>query len=91
MKPIGYTNEKPGDEGTALVPVYKLTDEQKQLQNDAKGYMNLIEELEEQLKDAEEGLSAIRQKCTHHVHRDVGGFPMDQRYCVICEEYRGML
>jgi hypothetical protein len=91
MKPIGYSNKKPGDESTDIVPVFDLTSAQAVTHVQATAAAALVKKLEKELSAAQDRLDQIQTKCTHHVHRDEGGFPYDQRYCVLCGAYRGML
>lgn len=86
-EPIGYTNEVPGNETTAIVPVYELTDKQAALKARADALRATIEAGDE----AQRELDGLQDGCAHHVHRDVEGWPYDSRYCVLCGADRGLV
>lgn len=87
MKPIGFTNQVPGDETTALVEVFDLTAEQVRL-NVEGARLRLAIELG---RTAERELSQLMKNCNHHVFEDEPGFPYDSRHCVICGASMGLV
>jgi hypothetical protein len=88
---LGYTNEKPGDETSPLVPVYELTEKQFKALVRGIELSSQIEGFEKKLDRAREELAVLRTACSHHVFNDTEGFPQTTRYCAICGEFMGFV